>query len=101
MVLFFHALQFSMLCCVWFVVGFGGRVRCCLPFPVFPHVFLFAGVLLYVSVWGIGVVSWFWGGMCGRYLLGGGSMSVVCGMWVLSGVGLVKGLLRDVAGGGA
>ena len=84
--LFFHALQFRRLSCVGFVVVFGGRVLCRLPVPDFFFVFVFAGVLVYMSVWGVGTVLWCWVGICGRCLLGGGSISVVCGGWVLSGV---------------
>ena len=99
--LYFHALQCSRLSCVGFVVVFGGRVHCRLPVPACFFVFGFAGVLVYMSVWEVGAVLWFWVGICGRCLLGGGSISVVCGGWVLSGVGLFRGRLRDLAGGGA
>ena len=96
-----HTLQCVRLSCVRFVVVFGGRVFCRLPVPDFFFVFDFAGVLLYGSVWGVWTVLCCWFGILGRCLLGGGSMSLVCGGWVLLGVGLFKGRLPDVAGGGA
>ena len=101
MLLFFHALQFSRLSCVGFVVGLVGRVFCRLPGPVFFFVFVFAGVLVYVSVWGVDTVLCCWFGVCGCSLLGGGSISVVFGVWMLSGAGLFGGRLQDVSVRGA
>ena len=91
----------SRLSCVGFVVVFGVRVRCRLPVLVCFFVFGFTCVFVYMSVCEVGAVLWFWVGMFGRCLLGSGSISVVFGVRVLSGVDLLRGRLRDVVGGGA
>ena len=57
-------------------------------------------MVVWVSVEGVAVFLCFWDGISGRCRLEGGSLSIGCVECVVSGVGLYRGILRDVDGGG-